>query len=349
MESIIDKVKINNEDKSVQKIENKKRVQYIDIARGIAIILMVIGHTIDQGVKRNIIFSFHMPLFIIISGFFYKDKPFKKTIKDIFLKLILPYIICTLLVNIVKCNDIHYLGNQILEWLKQIVFSYSYIGKLKFTENVSGLGALWFFPLLALVRLIFIAIKKISENDNIKLCAFCMLISYVGYILGINKYFLPFSLDIAMLCLIFYCFGYILSKNDLLEKLLSNNIAILIMLTIWVIGIKFNWIEIAIRRYPNGAYSIMTAICGTMVILKISQLIEKYFKVLGNVLAWYGKNSMYVLLFHHLERSLVKYGDIFKTEGSIFKMQVICMKMVIITVGTKCIEEIKKIKYLKNE
>ena len=67
--------------------ESKKannRIEYIDIARGIAIILMVIGHVVDQGWKREVIFSFHMPLFIIASGLFYKDKSLKENIKNIF-------------------------------------------------------------------------------------------------------------------------------------------------------------------------------------------------------------------------------------------------------------------------
>lgn len=52
----------------------QKRIGYIDIARGIAIILMIIGHVIGQGKNKNFIFSFHMPLFIIISGIFFKEK-----------------------------------------------------------------------------------------------------------------------------------------------------------------------------------------------------------------------------------------------------------------------------------
>ena len=61
----------------------KKRIEYIDIARGIAIILMVIGHVVS-GYKRAIIFSFHMPLFIIISGFFFKPgRNIKEEIKKV--------------------------------------------------------------------------------------------------------------------------------------------------------------------------------------------------------------------------------------------------------------------------
>lgn len=54
-----EKVIVNNKDKEV------KRVMFIDIAKGIAILLMIVGHAINHGLLRNTIFSFHLPLFII--------------------------------------------------------------------------------------------------------------------------------------------------------------------------------------------------------------------------------------------------------------------------------------------
>lgn len=47
---------------------SSKRIEWVDIAKGIAIILMVVGHEIG-GNARIFIFSFHMPLFFILSGF----------------------------------------------------------------------------------------------------------------------------------------------------------------------------------------------------------------------------------------------------------------------------------------
>ena len=126
--------------------EENKRVQYIDIARGIAIILMVVGHVLDRGWKRNVIFSFHMPLFIIISGMFYKEKSLRETVKNIIFKLILPYLICTLILQIFTCTDIRLIGNCIVDWFKQIAFSYSYWGKIIFSNSAAPLDILWFFP-----------------------------------------------------------------------------------------------------------------------------------------------------------------------------------------------------------
>ena len=42
-----------------------KRLKYVDIAKGIAIIMVIIGHS-TSGVLRGTIFSFHMPLFFLI-------------------------------------------------------------------------------------------------------------------------------------------------------------------------------------------------------------------------------------------------------------------------------------------
>lgn len=49
----------------------KARYSSLDIAKGLGIILVVLGHIIPENIwARSIIYSFHMPLFFLISGFF---------------------------------------------------------------------------------------------------------------------------------------------------------------------------------------------------------------------------------------------------------------------------------------
>lgn len=51
-----------------------QRLEYIDTLRGFAIFLVVLGHVLEHaglkdGFLFHLIYSFHMPLFICISGF----------------------------------------------------------------------------------------------------------------------------------------------------------------------------------------------------------------------------------------------------------------------------------------
>jgi len=51
-------------------ISDNKRVDWIDVARGIAILLVIIGHTVPfESFTRVIIYSMHMPIFFILSGY----------------------------------------------------------------------------------------------------------------------------------------------------------------------------------------------------------------------------------------------------------------------------------------
>lgn len=50
----------------------KERDKSIDIARGLAIILVVVGHSGINQYFWNLIYFFHMPLFFFISGCFFR-------------------------------------------------------------------------------------------------------------------------------------------------------------------------------------------------------------------------------------------------------------------------------------
>ena len=51
-----------------------KRTDYIDVARGVMIILMLVGHSGLPQLGRQLIYGFHMPFFFIISGVMYNKE-----------------------------------------------------------------------------------------------------------------------------------------------------------------------------------------------------------------------------------------------------------------------------------
>lgn len=47
------------------------RIEEVDISKGIGMVLVITGHLCVSSSLRNFIYSFHMPLFFILSGIVY--------------------------------------------------------------------------------------------------------------------------------------------------------------------------------------------------------------------------------------------------------------------------------------
>lgn len=92
--------------------QNRKYFDEITIARGIGILLVVLGHALKQtGVTNTavdvlieVIYSFHMPLFFVLSGFvsvkilqYTKAEDYIRYIKSRMLRLLLPYFVMGIL------------------------------------------------------------------------------------------------------------------------------------------------------------------------------------------------------------------------------------------------------------
>ena len=79
-----------------KKLSNDSRVAWIDVARGLAVFIVVFGHTYISKDTFRLVYSFHMPLFFIISGLTVnRDKllsiPIKEYVKKIAKRLLVLY------------------------------------------------------------------------------------------------------------------------------------------------------------------------------------------------------------------------------------------------------------------
>jgi acyltransferase len=66
----------------------QKRIEWVDIVKGLLILTVILGHAIQESLKvrfisfednlwRNIIYSFHMPAFMAMSGYVAQGKVFR--------------------------------------------------------------------------------------------------------------------------------------------------------------------------------------------------------------------------------------------------------------------------------
>lgn len=91
----------------------KRREVLVDALRGVAVLAVLLGHAIQRGLVINyetnivfkIIYSFHMPLFMLVSGYsLYKyTKKYDITfLKRRFFRLIIPTIVWSYLIYFVR-------------------------------------------------------------------------------------------------------------------------------------------------------------------------------------------------------------------------------------------------------
>lgn len=138
----------------------EKRLDYIDIAKGLGMLAIVWGHICCKGWSNCLVYSFHIPLFFFLSGMmFNRDKYpsfmsfFKKRAK----RLLIPYAVYSVLTWMiwVGFNIIfHRPVESIWQPLLQTVIAKGSGGFL--VHNV----ALWFIPCLLAVELIYYVISK---------------------------------------------------------------------------------------------------------------------------------------------------------------------------------------------
>lgn len=71
-----------------------KRIEYIDVAKGVTILLVIVGHVshLPEPIKSSI-YSFHMPLFFLLSGYFFRKEDVLVTFKRMLPTIVIPYIV----------------------------------------------------------------------------------------------------------------------------------------------------------------------------------------------------------------------------------------------------------------
>lgn len=81
-------------------LECSNRNGFIDVCKGIGILLVYYGHSACWGtLPSRIVFSFHMPLFFLLSGFVFdvdKISNLRALLRKVTRNLLLPYIILSL-------------------------------------------------------------------------------------------------------------------------------------------------------------------------------------------------------------------------------------------------------------
>lgn len=159
-----------------------KRIEYIDILKGIGIILVVLGHVTTNSDLYHFIYAFHMPLFFVVSGMFLHDKP--QFIRSQAKNLLIPYLSFGLLTFVYW-----WLVESRFRDYPEGVTVWSQFINLFFPTGVQHCNVvLWFLPCLLLASVVCNYLNRWITNKILKICLIGALVCTVGSLKGNYPY-----------------------------------------------------------------------------------------------------------------------------------------------------------------
>lgn len=282
-----------------------KRIQFIDIAKGITILIIALTHTYGNsgGFAIEVFSIFKVPTFFLLSGLFFKTydsyKVFaKKKINQLVVPLIFAFLIFSLPWTL------------FMEWyfddstFLRDVFLVHGTNKLNF-----GLApGAWFVLCLLIIQILYYIVHVISRENSGIISVVVISAGLLGYIINVYDISLPFWIDTAITSLPFFTLGVFLGRHgDIMRpnmtlkqwKLFLISFLIL-LLSIYKLGDGI--IFYAINRYNVSILLLFGGgVAGAFAILLLSKMIGEF-----SPLSFVGRYSLIVLLTHQMYLFLLR-------------------------------------------
>ena len=293
----------------------KERYLFIDVARGISIICIVLGHLGVSSINR-FVFTFHVPVFFLLSGYFTNaEVSFKEHIKKKAKTLIVPYVLCCIVICILAV-----LINQILEGgagNKQILLRWICASLYGAGDNyqqpftIYGIGAIWFL----LASFWGSILLKYLLNRTTIVRAISVFGFFLLCVLSRRICWLPLSIQAAGPALLFMYLGYLAKSLVPFIAKLQREVKIVFWIFVFWIWIEFIrdfksfWLVHC--DYGRGGIDIFGSLCACCCILLISYGISNIkCKIIANGIGYLGKYSLLVLSMHMVELAVFPWSRI---------------------------------------
>ena len=301
----------------------------ISICKGIGIMLMVIGHSGSPSSIGRFIYSFHMPLFFIASGYFFSinslnDKFLfiKKRFKGLYIPFVKWSFIFLLLHNLLfKANILNArFGGSALYSFNEILDKGFHIITTMGSYEPAILGAFWFLRSLLVASIIFCLLFYIIDkllhlkyvNTAIIICLMAFI---VGFIMSFKRISLPYIPQggIREIYGLFYIgFGYLFRHSIMNGKLKHDNLLLIFSFITVCLVSYFN--PTSLRTNPKlNMYlgTFIPGIVGWIMMYKFSFWFDNIisenaiYVYIKKCLLYLGNNTMPVIVFQFISFKIV--------------------------------------------
>lgn len=271
------------------------RDEGLDIAKGLLIVLMLVGHFTIAPVLRKIIYSFHMAAFVFYSGYCFRSgRPLGQTVLRLIRAFLIPYAIFGLFY--IWLMDLG-TGQEV----KNLLFGMSFVHRG--FSGIDSIGPVYFILLLFLTRLVYALLDQWISHRGY-LAAAVVGLSLLGVVWGRLGIWLPWSIDCALYCLIFYYLGALCREQGIVNALIRRGWPYFLLSTLWVYMIFKGSMEIAVRNYGNYSIVVLGAVSGCILLYWLCRYLSTALpRSLCRLLCLLGENTLYILMVHRLLNS----------------------------------------------
>lgn len=294
---------------------NSVRIAFFDIAKFIAMMMVILGHFGVPDINR-FVFTFHIPLFFLISGYFFK--PYEKTFSLLKIKarqLLIPYLsVMFAVIFIYICQnflDGYSAKNTlmgVMDYFIGYLYGSGYIDDI-LGQHIEIVGPIWFcLALFWDFILLNYFLKTKHPFVGILLCF------TVGYV---SSFFiwLPLSIQSALTSLLFFYLGYQSKIHDVFNKSIHVS-RILPLLCIWGIGLSYGSQFLIVQNFAVSLVSdVIVALAACYLVLLYCQWLEHNVKS-AKIMAFLGRYTIVMLCFHSIDVNIMPWNEYFKTPNT---------------------------------
>ena len=290
-----------------------KKYDAVTLAKALGIALMVAGHVLfPESVPQKVIYTFHMPLFFLMSGYCFKDKYLADPVRFIFRKLkgiYLPFIVFSLLflaLHNVFCSWNVYSPDWRYGTSDFLRIAVSMITRMGGNETM--LGTFWFLNELLYGNLIFFFVLKLS-NGRLGPGPISVILLVFAEILCITGWRIPYFnvTYVSMFAAFFIAVGYWWKKADwTFDKWWKWLLApVAIGVELFLVD-HIGFLELTPRSLPVYA---LPAILGSLFVFESIRKTECHLTgVFRSFPMYLGNHTLFVMALHFLSFKLVTFG-----------------------------------------
>ncbi|MCR4684625.1 MAG: acyltransferase family protein [Lachnospiraceae bacterium] len=289
-------------------MEQTKRLPYLDMVKGLGIILVVLGHIeYISDPLRTWISSFHMPVFFIVSGLLICHKnedalPFKTILTKKSHGILIPYFWFSLLYLVIDIFNVCFGKITRPDFIKNQIASVTFYGS----------SVLWFLPALFLAEIGFLFLhKKLPKYISIPLIlllailAYCLELSVrpvyeassdallITTLIDFLRVFLRGALFMSFVCFAFHLYP-LLTKGERFSilQLIAGIVFFVLNLALSQIN---GCVDTHFLKLNNVPLFYLCAVLGSVSLILICKNLSP--KYLGPLM-FFGKNSLVVMTTH---------------------------------------------------